>query len=332
MVVKYSGIAGARGYNPTKIVLHNDEGSQNANSAFYKRWLETHDPEKGFAHYYVADDGTYQAELEGNRAWHCGNTVGNRDYIGIEICQSKGNAATFEANEQRAFKLSYDLCKKYGIAIVPENFPLHKELSATSCPRRSLELHGSSTKALKQYFVDQVLKAGGETVKPPVQKPSNPQPSKKSVETIAKEVIDGKWSSGQDRINRLTKAGYNAQEVQNKVNQLLGAKPTAPKPSKPKLLAANVIRDQVIAGKWGSGQDRIDRLNKAGYNAKTVQEDVNKKLTGANKPKPKKSNQQVAREIFLGQGGWGNGATRIAKLKAAGYNPDVVQALVNRMI
>ena len=140
MVVKYSGIAGKRGYAPKKIVLHNDEGSQNANSAFYKRWLETHNPEVGYAHYYVADDGTYQAEKDENCAWHCGNAVGNRDYIGIEICQSKGNEATFKANEQRAFKLAYDLCKKYGIAITVDNFPLHKELSATSCPRRSLEL------------------------------------------------------------------------------------------------------------------------------------------------------------------------------------------------
>ena len=175
MVVKYSGIAGKRGYAPKKIVLHNDEGSQNANSAFYKRWLETHDPEKGYAHYYVADDGTYQAEKDENCAWHCGNTVGNRDYIGIEICQSKGNEATFKANEQRAFKLAYDLCKKYGIAITVDNFPLHKELSATSCPRRSLELHGKSSVALKKYFVEQVLKFGEATAKP-VAKPTPPKP------------------------------------------------------------------------------------------------------------------------------------------------------------
>ena len=271
MVVKYSGIAGKRGYAPKKIVLHNDAGSQNANSAFYKRWLEAHNPEVGYAHYYVADDGTYQAEKDENCAWHCGNSVGNRDYIGIEICQSKGNEATFKANEQRAFKLAYDLCKKYGIAITVDNFPLHKELSATTCPHRSLELHGKSDKVLKQYFVEQVLKAGGGAVKP-----------------------------------------------------------SAPKPSKPQLLSATAIREEVIAGKWGTGQDRINRLNKAGYNAKKVQDDVNKKLLG-NTSKPRKTNQQVAREIYLGQGGWGNGATRVAKLKKAGYDPNAVQALVNKM-
>lgn len=45
--------------------------------------------------------------------------------------------------------------------------------------------------------------------------------TKKSVEEIAKEVINGKWGNGQDRKNRLTAAGYNYSEVQAKVNQLL---------------------------------------------------------------------------------------------------------------
>ena len=52
---------------------------------------------------------------------------------------------------------------------------------------------------------------------------------KKSVDVIAKEVIDGKWGNGADRKNKLTAAGYNYSEVQAKVNALLA--PAAPKPS-----------------------------------------------------------------------------------------------------
>ena len=44
---------------------------------------------------------------------------------------------------------------------------------------------------------------------------------KKSVEEIAKEVIKGLWGNGQDRKTRLTKAGYDYNEVQKKVNELL---------------------------------------------------------------------------------------------------------------
>ena len=46
-------------------------------------------------------------------------------------------------------------------------------------------------------------------------------PVKKSIDEIAKEVIQGKWGNGTDRKNRLEKAGYNYNEVQKKVNMLL---------------------------------------------------------------------------------------------------------------
>ena len=48
--------------------------------------------------------------------------------------------------------------------------------------------------------------------------------TKKSVEAIAKEVIDGKWGNGATRTQKLSAAGYNPSEVQAKVNQLLSVK------------------------------------------------------------------------------------------------------------
>ena len=50
------------------------------------------------------------------------------------------------------------------------------------------------------------------------------QPTKKSIDEIAREVINGKWGNGEDRKRRLTQAGYNYQEVQNRVNQMLAPK------------------------------------------------------------------------------------------------------------
>lgn len=41
---------------------------------------------------------------------------------------------------------------------------------------------------------------------------------KKSVEQIADEVIAGQWGNGQERVDRLTAAGYDAQAVQDAVN------------------------------------------------------------------------------------------------------------------
>lgn len=68
---------------------------------------------------------------------------------------------------------------------------------------------------------------GGKPAAAPA--PSKPAaPAKKSEDTIAAEVIAGKWGNGQDRVNRLRTAGYDPAKVQAKVNAKLGAsKPAA---------------------------------------------------------------------------------------------------------
>jgi hypothetical protein len=43
------------------------------------------------------------------------------------------------------------------------------------------------------------------------------------LETVAREVIIGKWGDGDERRKRLTNAGYNYAEVQAIVNKLLNA-------------------------------------------------------------------------------------------------------------
>lgn len=43
----------------------------------------------------------------------------------------------------------------------------------------------------------------------------------KSVDTVAREVIEGKWGNGAIRKIGLKAAGYDPAEVQKKVNQLL---------------------------------------------------------------------------------------------------------------
>ena len=60
-------------------------------------------------------------------------------------------------------------------------------------------------------------KAGSSST--PAAKPS--APAKKSVDTIAREVIAGKWGNGATRKKKLAAAGYNYSEVQKRVNQLL---------------------------------------------------------------------------------------------------------------
>ena len=50
---------------------------------------------------------------------------------------------------------------------------------------------------------------------------TKPQPAKKSIDQIAREVIRGDWGAGEERRKRLTAAGYDYDAVQKRVNEIL---------------------------------------------------------------------------------------------------------------
>ena len=112
-----------------------------------------------------------------------------------------------------------------------------------------------------------VFDSKGNVVYPKAQ----PAPTKKSVDEIAREVIRGDWGNGSDRTKRLSAAGYDANAVQNRVNEILGGSST------PKKSIDEVARE-VIRGEWGNGADRKNRLVAAGYNYDAVQKRVNEIL------------------------------------------------------
>ena len=98
---------------------------------------------------------------------------------------------------------------------------------------------------------------------------AKPTTGKKSINTIAKEVLAGKWGNGADRKSRLAKAGYDYNKVQTAVNKLVKASQM----SEDKII--NAVAHEVIAGRWGNGQERINRLKAAGYDPDKIQKRVN---------------------------------------------------------
>lgn len=88
------------------------------------------------------------------------------------------------------------------------------------------------------------------------------------------------------------------------------------------------IAKEVIAGKWGNGAERKNRLTSAGYNYNTIQSLVNQMLSG--KSSKRKSDTEIAREVI--QGKWGNGTIRKTRLTLAGYNYNNIQAIVNKLL
>lgn len=76
----------------------------------------------------------------------------------------------------------------------------------------------------------------------------------------------------------------------------------------------------VIAGEYGNGATRAQKLKSEGYNPDEVQKQVNEILKW----------EKVAQEVIAGK--YGNGAKRIKKLKAKGYDPEAIQRVVNILL
>ncbi|OJT35309.1 SH3 domain-containing protein [Staphylococcus ureilyticus] len=161
-----------RGYKPKGIVLHNDAGSAGATAEAYHRGL-VNAPlsrlEAGIAHSYISGNTVYQALPESRIGWHTANQNGNKNYYGIEICQSIGASdKVFLANEQASFQEAARLLNKWGLKANRNTIRLHMEFSQTSCPHRSMKLHtgfdpvtqGVPSQAiklkLKDYFIKQI--------------------------------------------------------------------------------------------------------------------------------------------------------------------------------
>lgn len=107
---------------------------------------------------------------------------------------------------------------------------------------------------------------------------------------------------------------------------------SAPTPTPKK--SVQEIANEVWQGKWGTGRDRKNRLEAAGYNYEEVQKYVNKiaageKVTAPGATPSKKSVEEIAKEVW--QGKWGNGAERKKRLTKAGYNYDAVQAAIKKL-
>lgn len=105
---------------------------------------------------------------------------------------------------------------------------------------------------------------------------SAPATGAKTVDEIAKEVINGKWGNGNDRKQRLTAAGYDYSVIQNRVNELISGKTSTPAKS------IDELAKEVLAGKWGNGDARKTALTNAGYDYAKVQERVNELVKQSN--------------------------------------------------
>ena len=299
------------------VVIHNDAGRMRPQK--YIDFLRWRDKTLGIAHYYCNRKEIVQVVPKTNIGYHTGDWWSNCRSIGYEVCESlSANDQEFIQNEDAALmQATVDLLEA-GLPINEETVRLHHEFVPTSCPHRSMELHGGTTESVKEYFIErmQYFASLGDAL-PNIlyelgeRKPlcvrenkiiwDRKLPVKMFDKTLIEEIIRGDWGNGNERANRLLNAGYNPVEVQTAVNRFL------------------------VGADWENINSEDDNNEQ-----KQKESSRNSNYTETGLRAINQNIDSIAAEVI--QGDWGNGEERRERLEQAGYDYDAVQARVNEML
>ena len=299
---------------PKYITVHNTANpNKGANAEMHARYLHNGAGGRSVGWHFTVDDTQIVQHLPTNESgWHAGdggNGVGNRQSIGIEICENSDG--DFDKAVENAQRLIAKLIGKHGIPL--DNVVPHKHWSGKNCPRKLLN-------TWNQFKAQ--IDVAEKTKEKPEKKPSK----SKTISQMANEIIAGKHGEGHE--NRRKSLGISKSEyekVRAEVNRRAGTKST---PSKPKKSLVQMIQE-VIDGKHGNGH--AARRKSLGINAteyKAVRDGVNARLKkGGNQ----KSISQMASEVIAGKHGNGHANRR----KSLGINQATyakVRAEVNKRL
>ena len=258
--------SGRRNQKITKIAIHHADGvinGRNLAGVFVPK------SRRASANYNLGSDGVIVLGVdESNRAWTTSSSWCDNQAVTIEVGNSTRGPQWLVSDYvlNRLIDLVTDICRRNGIYPCTYTggkdgvLQKHEWYKNTNCPGPYLgskfpyianevnkRLRGNNTvskpvgglyrvrkswsdvKSQKGAFKNldnakkcvnanpgyAVYDVNGRSVYPVASAPS------KSVDTLAREVIAGNWGNGQDRKNRLERAGYDCNAVQRRVNGLL---------------------------------------------------------------------------------------------------------------
>lgn len=270
---------------------------------------------------------------EKNRSWCTSSNANDQRAITIEVASDTTHPY---AVNSKAFAglldLVTDICKRNGIKKLVWstnkndrvnhlngcNMTVHRDYANKSCPGDYLyNRHGEIAAEVNKRLnaTEEIPVTENETVYVVV-----------SGDTLSK--IANKYGTTYQMLAQYNNIlNPNVIYVGQKIKIPGTVSPTpAPVPKK----STDKIVKEVIDGKWGNGAERKQKLTDAGYNYSVIQEAVNSKLNNVAPEKPKKSIDEIAREVI--RGNWGNGATRKQRLTDAGYDYSAIQKRVNELL
>lgn len=169
---------------------------------------------KASCNYGIGSDGRIGMYVEEkDRSWCSSNAANDHRAITIECASDTKHPYKINDKVYKALiELCVDICKRNDIdelkwkadkkltgKINQQNMTVHRWFANKSCPGDYI-----------YNRLGQIAKEVNQKLKP-----------KKSIDEIAHEVINGLWGNGQERKDRLTKAGYNYSSIQKRVNELI---------------------------------------------------------------------------------------------------------------
>lgn len=205
-------------------------------------------------HYYVDNTCAWQNLPLTLSGWHAadGSGNGNRRTIAIECIMSSAYNDKDKKSEDNCAKLAAALLSKYKLSIdclythnhwysrkycpayiLPHWAEFKKKVqsyinsgsSATPTAKQLYRVRKTWSDAKSQIGAFSSLENAKKACKAgyAVFDSNGKQvyPAKKSIDEIAREVIQGKWGNGAERKKKLTDAGYDYNAVQKKVNEIL---------------------------------------------------------------------------------------------------------------
>ena len=286
-------------YNPrnqkiTRITVHHMAGNltiDGCKSALVSRG--------GSVNYAIQSDGTIGLLLEEkNRAWTSNSPDNDYAAVTIEVANAPGAGEpdwkVTDAALQSTIKLCADICKRNGIKkltftgqLSGSNLTMHKWFYATGCPGQYL---GGKFPYIVQE-VNKILNGGSSSASTAsTGTPTTPTTNTETVKITNKNGVNVQSAPNGGNVTGKANYGITYTIVEKKtVGDNVWGKlksgagwicltgNTDKYPAKPTKSNAEVAKE-VVAGKWGNGADRKNRLEAAGYDYNAVQKEVNKLL------------------------------------------------------
>ena len=232
------------------VVIHNDAGYMTPTE--YIEWLRYREKSLGIAHYYCNRDTIVRVVDTYDIAYHTGDWWSNIRSIGYEVCESmKVTDEEFLQNEEMTLMQATEDLLYYGLPISTDTVRLHHEFVPTSCPHRSLSLHGGTTESVKEYFVTRMTELAelGSTVEEML------AAMEKQDGDVLETTEENTGGTVGETIDDLSDEHQNNTKTDDE------------------------MADEVILGLWGNGTERKQRLEEEGYDYDAIQKIVNKKLS-----------------------------------------------------